>query len=183
MRCHSLLLALSALCIGSHAGAAAPTSAYVGQETRSIKALSPSEVDDLLAGKGMGQARAAELNGYPGPMHVLELGRELALSDAQTAATTALFGRMQAAARALGAQLVEAERALDTLFKENKATPEATEAELARIGVLQARVRGVHLQAHLEQTRILSPEQVVRYRQLRGYDDGQPQTPHRHIRH
>jgi hypothetical protein len=32
----------------------------------------------------MGMAKAAELNGYPGPRHVLDLSPELHLTDAQT---------------------------------------------------------------------------------------------------
>ena len=42
-------------------------SPYAGQESREIKSLSPAEVDGYLAGAGMGFAKAAELNGYPGP--------------------------------------------------------------------------------------------------------------------
>ncbi|MCL4744462.1 MAG: hypothetical protein KJZ83_03505, partial [Burkholderiaceae bacterium] len=62
-------------------------SAYVGEETRGIKALAPAEVDGLLGGKGLGFARSAELNGYPGPAHVLELSDELALSAEQISET------------------------------------------------------------------------------------------------
>ena len=55
-------------------GAAAQTtphaSAYAGQQSRAIKSLSEQDVDDLLAGRGAGFAKAAELNGYPGPAHV-----------------------------------------------------------------------------------------------------------------
>ena len=36
-----------------------------------IRGLSEQEIDDLTNGRGMGLARAAELNGYPGPLHVL----------------------------------------------------------------------------------------------------------------
>ena len=38
-----------------------------------IKSLSQDDQSALLAGRGMGLARPAELNGYPGPAHVLEL--------------------------------------------------------------------------------------------------------------
>ena len=64
------------------AGAASP---YAGLETREIKALSPEQIEDLRAGRGMGLALAAELNGYPGPVHVIELVAPLALSEAQRA--------------------------------------------------------------------------------------------------
>jgi hypothetical protein len=48
-------------------------SPYAGSHTRDIKALSAQEAADLRAGRGMGLALATELNGYPGPLHVLEL--------------------------------------------------------------------------------------------------------------
>ena len=50
-----------------------PLSPYAGQQTRAIKALSPEDLAGLLNGEGRGMAKAAELNGYPGPVHVLEL--------------------------------------------------------------------------------------------------------------
>ena len=39
---------------------------YAGMQSRPIKALSEQQVADLQAGRGMGLALAAELNGYPG---------------------------------------------------------------------------------------------------------------------
>ncbi len=47
------------------------------------KALSASDVQALDEGRGMGTAKPAELNGYPGPMHVLQLAAELELSREQ----------------------------------------------------------------------------------------------------
>jgi hypothetical protein len=38
---------------------------YAGLAGRSIKALSEQQIADLQAGRGMGLALAAELNGYP----------------------------------------------------------------------------------------------------------------------
>lgn len=49
-------------------------SPYSGTEARPVKALNEQQVADLRAGRGMGLALAAELTGYPGPSHVLELG-------------------------------------------------------------------------------------------------------------
>ena len=66
-------------------------SPYAGMQTRPIKALSTQQVDDLRAGRGMGLALAAELNGYPGPSHVLELSEKLALSPAQKERIQKLF--------------------------------------------------------------------------------------------
>ena len=58
-------------------------SPYMGQESREIKALSPQEISDYLLGRGMGLAKAAELNGYPGPAHVLELAVQLEITSEQ----------------------------------------------------------------------------------------------------
>lgn len=160
---------LAALVLGgcvAHTGASSP---YAGQESREIKALSAEERDSLVSGKGMGFAKAAELNGYPGPAHVLALAGELRLNEAQRRDTQALFTAMESRAITLGKELVEEERRLDRLFADRAATRESVAASLERIGALQAKVRGAHLDAHLEQVRILSAEQVARYVQLRGY--------------
>jgi Spy/CpxP family protein refolding chaperone len=142
---------------------------YVGMESRDIKALSAAEVEGLRAGRGMGLALAAELNGYPGPLHVLELGDKLTLSQSQRTATQELFQRMKLAAIAAGEEVVNAERDLDRLFASKTATSQQLAEALARVAQAQAKLRGSHLQAHLEQIRILTPEQVTRYNILRGY--------------
>ena len=163
---------------------AAPTSQYAGQEGLAIKALSASDVADLLAGKGMGFAKAAELNGYPGPAHVLELSSQLKLSEEQIAQTQVIFQRMEGQAKSLGAQLVEAERELDGLFRSRTATPELLASCVQKVSALQAKVRGTHLLAHIEQTRLLSEEQVARYVRLRGYSgDGAGDQQGHHQRH
>jgi len=151
------------------AACASTSSPYVKEQGRDIKALSPDETASLLAGKGMGFAKAAELNGYPGPLHVLELAPKLELTGKQRSDTQALFDAMQAKASSLGRELVEAERDLDKLFAGKSANAESLAAALARIGELQARVRGTHLEAHIAQARILTPEQNARYVDLRGY--------------
>jgi Spy/CpxP family protein refolding chaperone len=163
-----LLLAASASAV---AQSAAP---YVGQESRAIKALSEDEVKSYLAGAGMGYAKAAELNRYPGPMHTLELADELGLSPGQRAAMEALMKRHKAEARELGAEVVRLERELDALFAQTKATPGLVDAKLVEIGAAQARYRGSHLKTHIEATKLLTPDQVTRYDALRGYTGAAP---------
>ena len=99
-------------------------SPYAGQTPRTIKALSDEEVADYLSGKGMGLAKAAELNGYPGPLHVLELSEQLGLSAAQKERTEAIFARMLDRAKATGKLLVEEERKLDELFAARTISPD-----------------------------------------------------------
>jgi Spy/CpxP family protein refolding chaperone len=117
----------------------------------------------------MGLARAADLNGYPGPAHVLEHAVQLELTAEQRVKTEALFQKMQSNAMALGKELVEAERALNQLFVSRAVNATILASALARIGQLQGQLRQVHLEAHLEQTALLTPPQVAKYIQLRGY--------------
>lgn len=149
--------------------AAAQTMGYAGEQDRDIKALSAQETADLLAGRGMGMARAGELNHHPGPAHVLELQDKLALTPEQAAAAKASFERMAAAARPLGAELVGRERALDGAFKDAALTPDGLARQTADIAAVQGRLRAVHLAAHLEMRRLLAPQQVAAYDRLRGY--------------
>ena len=149
--------------------AGAQPSPYAGQETREIRSLSAQEVEDLLAGRGMGLARAAELNHFPGPMHVLELRDRLGLTAAQEEAVRSSFARMQAAARALGAALVDAERALDRGFAELRVTPESLAEQTAATAALQGELRAVHLLAHVETRALLTPAQIAAYDEARGY--------------
>ena len=48
------------------AGAGEALSPYTGQDKREIRALSKEEVHGYLSGDGMGFAKTAELNHYPG---------------------------------------------------------------------------------------------------------------------
>ena len=170
-------VAVGAFSFAANGFAASP---YVHEQSRSIKALSDQEMADYAAGKGMGFARAAELNGYPGPAHVLELADELTLSPLQRERTTALFRRMQTRASALGARLVDEERALDELFASKAISPESLARALRSIASLQSEIRATHLQAHLEQAEILSEAQTMEYAHLRGYDENSAPSRHKH---
>jgi Spy/CpxP family protein refolding chaperone len=146
-----------------------PASPYAAHADREIKALSPEEIEGLLSGAGMGLAMAAELNGYPGPRHVLELAGELELSEEQQAAVQASFDAMSAEARALGERIVALERALDAAFAERTVTEESLAATLDEIAAARSRLRFAHLKAHLETTRLLTDHQLMLYRHARGY--------------
>lgn len=163
---------VAALAAAGMAGAAAeaPASAYAGQQTHTIKALSEQDIAGLLDGQGAGFAKAAELNGYPGPAHTLELQDRLGLRPDQVSASQALMAAHKARARALGAALVDAERKLDALFAGQRASRESVDSATREIGTLQARLRAEHLATHLSQTALLDVHQVARYNVLRGYD-------------
>jgi hypothetical protein len=158
----------------------AAISPYAGQEKREIKALSSEEIAAYLEGKGMALAKAAELNHYPGPAHVLALSAELALTPDQRARTEKLFKSMETEAISIGKQLIERERQLDDMFASKTITQENLQQALEAIAVLQGKVRQVHLQTHLVQAEILNPEQIHRYDELRGYTKAANSPQHEH---
>ena len=163
-----LLLSVSA-CGTAHNQSSHTHSAYKGEESRSIKSLSETDINDYLNGRGMGQAKAAELNNFPGPMHVLELENKLNLTPDQKTAVQNSFQKMKDAAVGLGNTIVEREKELNQMFAENKIDSALLENKTREIAGLQGELRRVHLQAHLEMKQILSAEQVENYNQLRGY--------------
>lgn len=137
--------------------------------SKTIKTLSESEVGGYLNGRGMGLAKAAELNGYPGPMHVLEVEKELALTTEQKTQMQAVFDTMHEQAVTLGKQIVEQETALNNLFASDKARPETMQMTVEKVAQLQGQLRLTHLDAHLKAKQILTTEQVRLYNKLRGY--------------
>jgi hypothetical protein len=142
---------------------------YAGLQGRPVKALSDQQIADLKAGRGMGLALAAELNGYPGPMHVLELASPLGLSDDQRAKVAGLFDAMKREAVPLGELLIAAETALDRQFADRTITASSLGEATRDIASLQGELRLAHLKYHLATLELLTPEQATRYSTLRGY--------------
>ena len=150
---------------GEHAG----HSPYAGQESRGIKALSADEERGLAEGAGLGYAKSAELNGYPGPAHVLDMADRLGLAPEQRKAIEFVMQSHKAEARALGAELLKRERELDALFASRQASAAAIDTKTFEIGLTQAKLRASHLKAHAATTALLTPEQIERYNRTRGY--------------
>lgn len=157
---------------------------YAGLQDRPVKALSDEQIADLRAGRGMSLALAAELNGYPGPAHVLEHADALALTPEQRRRSQALFDAMKADAVPLGLRLIEQETELDRAFAERNITPDLLARLTAEIGATQGALRAAHLKYHLAQTETLTPAQRQHYAALRGYAGGAGKGPHHgHPRH
>ena len=148
-------------------------SPYAGEETRRIKSLSPEDIDELRNGRGWGLAKAAELNGMPGPAHLLEMREEIGLTPQQVAAIEGLFQRMKTSAAALGERLIALETDLNDAFARGDIGQDALAAKLDAIGQVRTRLRLTHLETHLATPKILKPEQIAAYNRLRGYDAGE----------
>jgi hypothetical protein len=163
-------------------------SPYRDQQFTRLRGMTDREANDLREGRGMGLARAAELNGYPGPRHVLDAveAGHLTLSSEQVAVVRRLFDQMSREARRLGAALLDEERALETAFGRGTVTEAEMRDRVRRIAVLLGEVRAVHLQAHLATRALMSEAQIRRYQQIRGYADNEAPAhrgrsrPHQH---
>jgi hypothetical protein len=134
-----------------------------------IRGLSPETIEGYRTGKGMSLALPAELNGYPGPRHVLDFSKELELTDAQYKEVEALYNDMLAAALPLGEQILVSESELELAFREKTITDDDLETRLLAIGALQADLRFVHLRTHIATYALLTPAQIETYNVLRGY--------------
>jgi hypothetical protein len=151
-------------------------------QSRPIKALSDQQVADLRNGRGMGLALPAELNGYPGPSHLLELSGKLALTPDQHSALKGMYDAMKAETIPIGENLIAQEERLDRLFAEKTVSPEQLKDATRDIGETQARLRNAHLSYHLQARAILQPSQIRQYAELRGYG-AERQEPTRHKHH
>lgn len=169
MKAQLVCICLAMLVCGS-AGNAQETAPHAGQATPEIKSLSAPEIQGYLEGREMGLAKAAELNGYPDPAHVLELETQLQLTPHQRAKAEHLKRSMKVAAR-LGHWLVEAERRLNLVFAKGEADDEKITVLVRQIGGLEAEIRLVHLRADIEMRRVLTADQIKKYEQERGSGD------------
>ncbi|HSW08010.1 Spy/CpxP family protein refolding chaperone [Aquabacterium sp.] len=154
-------------------------SAYSSMQGRDIKAFSDEQLADLREGRGMGASLPAELNGVPGPLHVLQLAGQLKVSPEQQAALERVMSEMKASAQRLGTQLIAAEAELDRSFRLGSADELSITEATSRIAALQGQLRAVHLVAHVKARQLLSAEQVAAYNVARGYG----QEPSSHSRH
>jgi Spy/CpxP family protein refolding chaperone len=164
-----IVIAASLLAAGTAHAQHAAASPYAGLETRPVKALTDQQIADIRAGRGMSLALPAELNGYPGPIHVLELGDQLGLTGEQRTRVQDLHAAMRTETVPLGERLIAQETELDRLFATKSVTPASLQATTAAIGSTQGALRGAHLHYHLSTMEVLTPEQVHKYGELRGY--------------
>ncbi|MBI2078425.1 MAG: Spy/CpxP family protein refolding chaperone [Euryarchaeota archaeon] len=168
MRLAPLLLVVVAL-----AGCATPAqpapNTYAELLKSPIRGLSADEIASLENGSGAGLALPAELNGYPGPKHILEFRDELRLNESQLERIQALFDAMRGQAQAAGRRVLAAYQALDEWFRAGAEDEAALDGLVEEVGQAEAALRAIHLRAHLEALPVLTPHQRAMYQELRGY--------------
>jgi len=156
------------------AGPKPPSSAlssHRGAAVSEIPGLGADEITELREGHGMGQARVAEVQGYPGPRHLLEawVAGQLPLSTDQATHIQEIAGMMAREASRVGDLVLDAERELAVAFRSGAISATTLRARVDHIAALRGELRAVHLRAHLETRAALDPAQIARYAELRGY--------------
>ena len=169
-----LALLLPAFAAQASESASSHHSKYAGQESRAIKSLSAEDIAELKRGGGWGLAKAAELNGVPGPIHLLEMKEDIGLDDSQRSAIGAIYRRMKGKAILHGERLIDLERRLESGFRDRTITDALLRASLSAIAETKKELRYVHLAAHIETLKVLSEKQVRAYNALRGYSRPDP---------
>ena len=144
---------------------------YAGMQNRAIKSLSDNDINELRRGGGWGLALAAELNGMPGPSHLLELKDKIPLTPDQVDKTQMLLDEMRKAAIPAGERFIAAEKALEAAFASGKVDEASLRRLLADTESARSELRFIHLSQHYQTMQFLTPEQIKRYNILRGYAD------------
>jgi len=144
-------------------------SKYMGQENRKIKSLSPDDIKELKKGGGWGLAKAAELNGYPGPSHILQMANKIDLQEKQKVQIQKLFDQMKVKSISLGNKLISLEKKLNNEFQNKTINQTKLDTYINDITDVRAQLRLTHLSTHLQTPKILTPQQVLLYNNLRGY--------------
>lgn len=168
------LLATTLLCGALYAGPLwaqhnHSESPYAGEQTSEIPSLTVQQLAGLRAGEGMGMAKPAELNHYPGPKHVLELADDLHLSQQQRNQLEKVRSTMLSGAVRIGERIIEAEATLNRRFAHGHIDETTLEDLTTQIADLYGQLRFVHLAAHLRTKAVLTADQVSAYDRLRGY--------------
>jgi len=145
------------------------TSKYIGQENRKIKSLSIDDINELKKGAGWGLAKAAELNGYPGPVHILQMKDKINLTKQQEEKIENIYKSMKEEAIILGTKLIDFEKQLNDKFSNKTISQNDLEQIVSNIEKIRAKLRVVHLATHLKTPEVLSLEQIDLYNKLRGY--------------
>lgn len=112
----------------------------------------------------------AERHLYPAPQTALQIAEPLGLSEGQRAQLRQLQHDTDAEIAALGRRLVAEERRLARAFADNNIEATRVDALTARISALDGRIRALRLRSHLSARETLTPDQLLRFATLRGYD-------------
>jgi Spy/CpxP family protein refolding chaperone len=127
----------------------------------------PPDRDVLEKGEGGGMGMLAEMYGYPGPKHLLDIHDSLRMGPGQVQRIANLYDEMRAAAAGKGQMIIVKEEELEDLFGSGRADEPTVRKLASEIGRMRGDLRAVHLTAHLKAWGLLTEEQRTRYKAIR----------------
>lgn len=136
-----------------------------------IRSMTAEEIEQIRQGRGASLALPAELNGVPGPRHVLDLADELALTDDQRVNIEVIFRQFQSAVIPAGDHYLAAVQTLEEAFRSQKVTAGNLPELVEEVSRLEGELVAIHLLAHLSTAQALNAEQIATYNRLRGYQE------------
>ncbi len=136
-----------------------------------ISSLTYQEYIGYKTGEGMGMAKPAELNNYPSPKYILDMGKELKLSENQKAQLKMIYVNMKKKAEEMGTFILQEERKLNDSFASGKPNEGSIIYYSNKIGLFQGELRNAHLQAHLKAHGILNADQIKKCNKLMAYSN------------
>ena len=128
----------------------------------------PPDRDELLKADDAGQAQYADVNGFPAPKHLLDLAKELQLSDAQKKSLQTIYVGMRSRALELGKRIIGIEEELHQAFQEGLVSEKSVRDDTEQIGKLRGRLRAVYLNANMKAKDVLTNAQIESYKKLRA---------------
>ena len=139
-----------------------------GGEPHLVAQQCQKQFEQVIAdGRGFGLAFVADQEGYPGPLHVLELKDLLRLSPEQERAMQRMMEAMFTDSRPAAGRLLAAERRLRSLFASGTADEASVRAAVADVERAHTDLRLVHLLTHLKTRDRLTDEQRRLYHAAR----------------
>ena len=112
----------------------------------------------------------AERHLFPAPHTAIFMANELGLDAVQRRRLHELQEMLDSETATIGRRIHAEEARLDRAFMENMIDSGRIDGLTARIGALQAQLRAARLRSHLATRDLLSPEQLLRYAELRGFE-------------
>lgn len=147
-------------------------SVAAAQSSDPPSSMTVEERKGYISGEGAGEGRPAETFGYPSPKRVLELEKELNLTTEQKSRISEIYMRMKRDGSFYGKRIVAEELALDNFFRTGQLDWAALANRVEKVGNLKWKFRTTHFAAHFKTRQVLTPEQVIKFQELRAADSG-----------
>lgn len=133
-----------------------------------IRSLPGRDIVALAGGEGGGLAKIADLNGYPGPRHVLDMDAHLNLTTRQREQLRQVMSTMEADAKEVATRYLSALAQLEEDTRQGSLSGDQFLKRYRAVEALRTELGAVHLITHFKTKDLLTPAQVATYYKPQG---------------